>query len=219
MLLLFFFSYAGPLSDSELRKADEAGFVQSIGSGRSSHMRNWPKTYANWADGDPQDIGRHKHSDISSIEGVTRIIQSAEFADCLDNNWPEELHLPITRLIEDSFGTFFSSTLRTIFRKSRTEVSHAEFIDTLETWLDEYSDLEDKFSNCPFKQGMFRHSLLRDKFCLPCFVFSSWNRVMIYSKMDRPCLQTAPLTYHASTVVSRNSGSDASHGRSLASFH
>ena len=173
MLLLFFFSYAGPLSDSELRKADEAGFVQSIGSGRASHMRNWPKEYADWADGKPRQIGGQKYADIATLDGVSRIIESAEFVDCLQNNWPEELHLPITRLIEASFRTFFKSTLRTVLRKSRTEVSYAEFINTLDKWLDAYSDLEDKFSNCPFKQGMFRLSFLRDKLCLPYFVFSS----------------------------------------------
>ena len=171
VLLLFFFSYAGPLPESELRKADENGFVQSIGSGRPSHMRNWPKRYADWADGDPHPIGVQKHYCIITLDGATTITESAEFVDCLENNWPEELHLPITRLIEASFRTFFNSTLRTVSRKSRTEVSHAEFINMLETWLGMYSDLEDKFSNCPFKQGMFKLSLLRDKFCLPCFVF------------------------------------------------
>ena len=186
MLLLFFFSYAGPLSDSELRKADETGFVQSIGSGRPSHMRNWPKEYADWADGQPRQIGRQKHSDISSFDGVSRITESTEFVDCLQNNWPEELHLPITRLIEASFRTFFKSTLRTVLRKSRTELSHAEFINTLDKWLDAYSDLEDKFSNCPFKQGMFRLPFLRDKLCLASFVFSSslYGRVMIHIFQD-----------------------------------
>ena len=175
VLFLFFSSYTGPLSDSELRKADETGFVQSIGSGPPSHMRNWLKKYADWADGDPLEIGEHKHSRISTFHGITRITQRAEFVNCLENNWPEELHLPITHLIEASFRTFYNSTLRTdsIARESRTEVSHAEFIGTLDKWLVAYSDLEDKFSNCPFKQGMFRLSFLRDELCLPCLYFSS----------------------------------------------
>ena len=161
MLFLFFFSYAGPLSDSELRKADEVGFALSIGSGRPSHMRNWPKKYADWADGDSQQIGNQKYGAIASLDGVTRIIESAEFVDCLDNNWPEEMHLPICDLVDASFGTFYNSTLRTASKGSRTEVSHAEFISTLDTWLDMYSDLEDRFSNCPFKQGMFRLPFLK----------------------------------------------------------
>ena len=161
MLLLFFFSYAGPLSDLELCKADEAGFVQSIGSGRPSHMRNWPKKYANWADGDPQEIGEQKHSRISGVDGVTRITRGAEFVDCLENNWPEELHIPITLLIRASFRIFYNSVLHIAPRVSRTEVSHAEFISKLDKWLDTYSDLEDKFSNCPFKQGMLILSFLK----------------------------------------------------------
>jgi hypothetical protein len=115
-------------------------------------MRNWPKKYADWADGDPAQIGGQKHSAISSLDGLTRlIIQSDEFMDCLANSWPEELQLPITRLIEASFRTLYNSTRRTDTKGSRTEVSHAEFISTLDKWLDTYSDLEDKFSNCPFK--------------------------------------------------------------------
>jgi hypothetical protein len=189
VLLLFFFSYAGPLSASELRKADETGFVQSIGSDRPPNIRHWPKGYADWADGDPEKIGAQKHYRISSLGGVMRIIQSPEFVDCLQNNWPEELHLPITHLIEASFRTFFNSMLRTGFRKSRTEVSHAEFIDTLDKWLDLYSDLEDKFSNCPFKQGICRLCFCKRYALLtrhPDFFVSTSNRaVVIDSGMDR----------------------------------
>ena len=161
VLFLFFSSYTGPLSDSELRKADETGFVQSIGSGPPSHMRNWPKKYADWADGDPLEIGEHKHSRISTFHGVTRITQRAEFVNCLENNWPEELHIPITLLIRASFRIFYNSVLHIAPRVSHTEVSHAEFISKLDKWLDTYSDLEDKFSNCPFKQGMLILSFLK----------------------------------------------------------
>ena len=188
VLLLFFFSYAGPLSDLELRKADEVGFVQSIGSGRPSHMRNWPKEYAGWADGSPRQIGRQKRSDISTLDGVAGVIQGPEFMDCLKNNWPEKLHYPITHLIEASFRTFYHSTRRT--QGSRTEVSHAQFINTLDKWLDKYSDLEDKFSNCPFTQGMFRLSFPGRYTLLTMFRFFSfivmWYRVVMFSRKDSP---------------------------------
>ncbi|KAF8450226.1 hypothetical protein L210DRAFT_2376004 [Boletus edulis BED1] len=151
VLLLFFFSYAGPLSVSELREADEAGFVRSIGSGRPSHTRNWPRKYADWADGEADQIGNHKHAAVTTTDGAMNIIQSAEFVDCLDNNWPEELHDPICVLIESSFEIFEQSTSST--KGSRTEVSHTEFVSMLDEWLDVYSHLEDKFSNCPFKQS------------------------------------------------------------------
>ncbi|KAF8450224.1 hypothetical protein L210DRAFT_3755871 [Boletus edulis BED1] len=152
VLLLFFFSYAGPLSVSELHMADEAGFAQSIGSGRSSHMRNWPKEYADWADGQAKQIGYHKHFAVTTTDGAMTIIQSAEFVDCLDNNWPEELHDPICDLIHASFTIFHRSTLHTAAKRSRTEVSHADFVSMLDEWLNLYCHLEDKFSNCPFKQ-------------------------------------------------------------------
>ncbi|KAF8551993.1 hypothetical protein OG21DRAFT_209470 [Imleria badia] len=152
VLLLFFFSYAGPLPVLELRKADEAGFVQSVGSGHLSHMRNWPDEYADWADGKAQKIGKEKHSTISSEDGATILVESAEFVDCLRNNWSEELHVPICELVENSITIFYNSTLRTGSKGSRTEVSHAEFISMLDTWLGMYADLEDEFSNCPFKQ-------------------------------------------------------------------
>ncbi|KAG6378999.1 hypothetical protein JVT61DRAFT_13290 [Boletus reticuloceps] len=148
VLLLFFFSYAGPLSASELCKADEAGFVQSIGSGRSSHTRNWPKKYG-WVDGETEAIAAQKYSAITISHGVRRIIKSTEFVDCLENNWPEELHDPICDLIHASFTIFHRSTAA---NRSRTEVSHADFVSMLDEWLNLYSHLEDKFSNCPFNQ-------------------------------------------------------------------
>ncbi|KAF8434990.1 hypothetical protein L210DRAFT_2541171 [Boletus edulis BED1] len=152
VLLLFFFSYAGPLPVLELRKVDEAGFSQSIGSGRPSHMTNWPKKYASWAHGETETIAAQKYAALTTFDGAERLIRSTEFVDCLEYNWPKELHDPICDLIEDSFSLFYDSTLRTAAKGSRTEVSHVEFISTLDTWLDMYSHLEDKFSNCPFKQ-------------------------------------------------------------------
>ena len=156
VLLLFFFSYAGPLSISELRQADATGFVQHIGSGRLPHIRNWPDEYVNWADGRPEHIGALKQCLFLDLDGATQTLESTEFTDCLTNNWPKELHDSICDLIESCIGMFHNSTLRTASKNYRTEVSHAEFVETLDTWLKLYSDLEDEFSNCPFKQGMFR---------------------------------------------------------------
>ncbi|KAF8434997.1 hypothetical protein L210DRAFT_3506323 [Boletus edulis BED1] len=69
VLLLFFFSYAGPLSVSELCEADEAGFSQFIGSGRPSHMRNWPTKYAGWDDGETETIAAQKYAAIATLGG------------------------------------------------------------------------------------------------------------------------------------------------------
>lgn len=37
----------------------------------------------------------------------------------------------------------------------RSEVSHAQFIDVLDMWLEKHGDLEHAFSNCPFEDGEF----------------------------------------------------------------
>ena len=110
-------------------------------------MRNWPKEYADWADGNPRHIVKQKHSTVTHPD----VVESVEFTYCLENNWPKELHGPICDPVDDSFTIFWNSTLRTAARGSRTEVSHAEFISTLDKWWDKYTHLEDQFSNCPFK--------------------------------------------------------------------
>ena len=146
MLLLFFFSYAGPLPQSQLKDAHNKGFVQPIGSGRLSHMRNWPKKYANWADGDPQVIARWKAFDVWSPRGVLDLVESVEIKNCLQNNWGEALHLPIRSLLQSTFKAFRESVKGL---GGRTELSHAKFINILDKWLVTYSALEQEYSNCP----------------------------------------------------------------------
>ena len=154
MLLLFFFSYAGPLSEIALREADKHGFTQAIGSGRLRHMRNWPKEYADWADGDARHIGNQKFATIGRGDAGKQIIASDDIKACLNDQWPKELHNPIRSLIGSSVTIFGKSTRRTAdTAASRTEALHSEFTKTLDKWLDKYSDLEDKFSNCPFRPG------------------------------------------------------------------
>lgn len=86
VLLLFFFSYAGPLPKTRLEHAHNNGFIRPMGSGQLPHMRNWPKKYADWADGDPQVIGKLKALDIMDLfcEGIPA--ESPELGDCLQNN-------------------------------------------------------------------------------------------------------------------------------------
>ena len=150
VLLLFFFSYAGPLSKTELKGAHESGFIRPIGSGRLAHMRSWPKKYTDWADGDPMAVAESKSFYLLSPDGIGFMVVSAEFQDCLKNNWPEDLHVPICHLLQSAFTAFYRSTIRT--HGKRTEVSHAEFITILGDWLNTYSALEQGYSNCPFEE-------------------------------------------------------------------
>ena len=149
VLLLFFFSYAGPLPKTALENAHEQGFLRPIGSGRLPHMRSWPKKYADWADADPQAIGSLKGFTLWDPFFETIFVESPELKDCLKDNWPEDLHLAIRCLLVHSFTIFTQSTQHTGPKRKRTEVSHAQFIDISDKWLVTYSALEHEHSNCP----------------------------------------------------------------------
>ncbi|KAF8124081.1 kinase-like domain-containing protein [Boletus edulis] len=145
VLLLFFFSYAGPLPQTELQNAQENGFVRPIGSGRLPHMRSWPKKYADWAYGEAETIAAMKGFDILSPNGSKYLNDSAELRDCLNNNWPEDLHDPIRALLWETLTAFGEATRRT----GPGGVSHARFISILDEWLVTHAELEHEYSNCP----------------------------------------------------------------------
>ncbi|KAF8120777.1 hypothetical protein EV363DRAFT_1367778 [Boletus edulis] len=151
VLLLFFFSYAGPLPKTELENAHDNGFVRPIGSGRLPHTRSWPKKYAVWADGEAEAVGHSKGFGIQNANGARYLDESAELRDCLNNNWPEDLHAPIRNLLWETLTAFGESTHRT---GRRTEVSHTRFISILDKWLVTHAELEHEYSNCPdFKES------------------------------------------------------------------
>ena len=146
MLLLFFFSYAGPLSKEELQAAHEKGFVRPIGSGPLPHVRRWPQELVAWSDGDPRNIARLKSFYITNPGSVEFLYTDAEVGDCLKNNWPEDFQSPIRSLLEEIFTTFRESLKGNKTHKGRTEVSHTEIIKVLEDWLKEHSELGRKYS-------------------------------------------------------------------------
>ena len=149
VLLLFFFSYAGPLSKTELKDAHESGFVRPTGSGCLAHVRSWPKKYADWADGDPMAVVASKSFYIWFPRGIDYLVGTVNFQNCLKNNWPEGLHLSICDLLRSAFMAFQRSTRGTL--ENRVELSHGEFITILDNWLNTYSALEQEHSNCPFE--------------------------------------------------------------------
>lgn len=149
VLLLFFFSYAGPLSKADLESAHENGFVQPIGSGSLPHMRCWPQQFADWADGKAQTISHSKSYSIWNPDGLTLLLEDAETRDGLKNNWPEDLQSPIYCLLRDAFDAFRTSMRGGANLGGRTELSHDKFVEILDDWLKEYSGLEDEHSNCP----------------------------------------------------------------------
>ena len=144
--LLFFFSYAGPLPKRELEDAHKMGFALATGAERLSHMRNWPKKYADWRKKDPRVIGHSKGFDILSPNGPRCPEESAELGNCLKNNWPQDLHRPIRSLLRSTFTAFNVTVNRDT---GRAGMSHAQFVTILDKWLEEHSGLECQYSNCP----------------------------------------------------------------------
>ncbi|KAF9232826.1 hypothetical protein BU15DRAFT_80781 [Melanogaster broomeanus] len=150
VLLLFFFSYAGPLSKEELGAADNQGFVQLPGSGRLSHTRCWPKTYAMWADGALPVIAKVKDADLNSKDCPKELVRSVEVRNCLKDNWDTGIHRSIQTLLFWSWTLFVKSRFCPGPNATRTQVEHGAFVDLLDKWLERFSGDEEKFSNCPF---------------------------------------------------------------------
>lgn len=146
VLLLFFFSYAGPLPKEMLQAAHENGFVRSTGSGPLPHMRRWPPKFNDWADGDAQAVSDSKLLQIMSRNGLKWLDGDIEARDCLKNNWPEDLEVPIRTLLNDAFKVFRESLKGGTTPGERTEVSHAQFTKILDDWLEQHSELGRKYS-------------------------------------------------------------------------
>ena len=149
VLLLFFFSYAGPLPKADLESAHERGFVRPIESGCLPHVRHWPQQFIDWADGSAGTVGRSKSCHISSPHCVKFLLQDDEVGKCFKHNWPEDLQSPIRSLLENSFKAFRKSMQGGTTPEGRTELSHDKFVQVLDDWLEEYSGFEDEYSNCP----------------------------------------------------------------------
>ncbi|KIJ21028.1 hypothetical protein PAXINDRAFT_6805 [Paxillus involutus ATCC 200175] len=150
VVLLFFFSYAGPLSKEELRIADTRGFTQPVGSGRLTHIRGWPPKYAGWADGKMQDVAESKDSRLGTEHSGKARLESAEVKHCLQQNWESGLHDGIRVLLFSLWTLFAESRILLTSHLLRTQVAHDDFIDVLDRWLKKYGGNEQEFSNCPF---------------------------------------------------------------------
>ena len=155
VLLLFFFSYAGPLSKEELLAADTQGFVHPLGSGRLAHMRRWPLTYTKWAEGDMDSIAESKDSSLNRQKGACKLVRSAHVQQCMATNWPgEALQHAILLLLGECWQMFINSRRCTaigVLSLEYTKVSHREFVGLLDRWWAEFVHLEaSACSSCPF---------------------------------------------------------------------
>ncbi|KAI5994476.1 hypothetical protein EDD15DRAFT_2433137 [Pisolithus albus] len=136
VLILFFFSYKGPLAEDKLRSARARGFTQPVGAGWLPHVTAWPPVFQRWASGSLWEILVHKHyvSDPSS---------SADFVeDCapyLQSRWEtasQSIPQSLTHLIFRCW---------TMFSLQRRQVTHRQFIGVLETWLKQYAGEEGNY--------------------------------------------------------------------------
>ncbi|KAF8838531.1 hypothetical protein BDN67DRAFT_1070668 [Paxillus ammoniavirescens] len=151
VVILFFFSYAGPLSKEELRDADTQGFVQPTGYGRFTHTRSWPDVLATWSDGRTfYHIAQCKNATLGSQAGVSAFLNHPEVKNCLRHNWASGLQDGIDSLFLSLWTLFSDSRVSTGKCLTRTEVTHDDFIWILDEWLAKFHEIEQKFSNCPF---------------------------------------------------------------------
>ncbi|KIJ65504.1 hypothetical protein HYDPIDRAFT_39439 [Hydnomerulius pinastri MD-312] len=153
VLLLFFFSYAGPLPKDDLRAADERGFTHVLGSGLLPHVRRWPDQYASWADGSFLDLAATKSGMLCAKDSHTRLLKQPAFKTCLEQNWDAALHSSIKKLVARCWRMFTMSRLQPQATGTlpATRVTPQQFIGVLDEWLTEFSDDEPKFSHCPFE--------------------------------------------------------------------
>ncbi|KAN0081264.1 hypothetical protein V8E55_008888 [Tylopilus felleus] len=103
---------------------------------------------------------------ILSRNGLKWLDGDIEVRDCLKNNWPEDLQVPIRTLLNDTFKVFRESLKGGTTPGERTEVSHAQFTKILDDWLEQHSELGHKYSQ--------NHPELEDtrlaEICLTCHI-------------------------------------------------
>ncbi|KAI6162542.1 hypothetical protein EDD17DRAFT_552645 [Pisolithus thermaeus] len=143
LLVLFFFSYAGPLEAESLRRARVQGFVQPVAAGRLPHVTAWPAMFERWASGTFKEISDRKCSDLHPISHAGFI------KDCFPHiraRWASDSQRSIEprvigKLILDCW---------VLFSRQNRRVGHGQFIKILREWLAKYAGDEDKCYVYPF---------------------------------------------------------------------
>ncbi|KAI6130109.1 hypothetical protein EV401DRAFT_655071 [Pisolithus croceorrhizus] len=143
VLVLFFFSYAGPLEEESLRRARVQGFVQPVAAGRLPHVTAWPAMFERWANGTFKEISDRKYSDLGPASHASFI------KDCFPHirtRWASDSQRSmeprvIGKLILDCW---------IMFSRQNRRVEHGQFIKVLREWLAKYASVEDKCYVYPF---------------------------------------------------------------------
>ena len=147
VLVLFFFSYKGPLSKAELAAAHRRHFTHPIGSGQLPHVTAWPSMFNYWETTDFQLAAAQKSGQLVDVTRWLHFISYTRHdigARWVDPESGYRLPISILKLIVECWQ---------IFDERRKEpVTHRGFIDVLGSWLETYKDDEARWSNCPFDE-------------------------------------------------------------------
>ncbi|KAI5991146.1 hypothetical protein EDD15DRAFT_1116590 [Pisolithus albus] len=138
VLVQFFFSYAGPLQEEVLRRAQGQRFVQPVGEAQLPHMTSLPTVFQRWASSSFKEIPREKLSDVITAS------RDAFFQDA---------YLPLyTRWAPASGGSAMPRAILKLitatwilFPENDCKVKHEQFANVLKGWLEDYAGDEDKY--------------------------------------------------------------------------
>ncbi|KAI6107819.1 hypothetical protein EDD16DRAFT_1523100 [Pisolithus croceorrhizus] len=142
VLVLFFFSYKGPLEEQALRRARVRGFIQAVGEGRLPHVTAWPARFERWASGTLEEISNQKAGDLSPAT------HRAFMRNCyplLRERWAH--HSPDSP-IPYAIAVLIAECW-TMFAFQERQVTHSQFIKVLREWLKKYEGDERNYVN-PF---------------------------------------------------------------------
>ncbi|KAH7884379.1 kinase-like domain-containing protein [Phlebopus sp. FC_14] len=138
VLLLFFFSYNGPLPTNELKDAHDRGFIQVLGLGRARNIRDWPAMFLPWS----ASMSAAFHSKYTLLSRELGPQMFKEMTLELKKLWGAS-YTPVATLIARSLDLFQD-------RSPDNRVTHAEFVQVLEKWLEEFPQPLDGCNSCPF---------------------------------------------------------------------
>lgn len=136
VLVLFFFSYQGPLPKEALRKAMVQGFTQPVGVARLSHVTPWPDMFKGWARGSLRDMSDHKYADIAPA------FRDIFLEDCyphIRSRWD-----PVSRSTAPAIAGLILDCCM-LFSGHCLKVARGQFIEVLQEWLKCYASEESKY--------------------------------------------------------------------------
>ncbi|KAH7888999.1 hypothetical protein F5I97DRAFT_777924 [Phlebopus sp. FC_14] len=140
VLLLFFFSYNGPLPQDELKDAHDRAFTQAR-LGHAKNTRDWPAMFLPWS---------------ASMTAAS----NSKFG-LLSRNKSEPMVQQMALELQDIWGPSYDAVCDLIAaclelfqdRPWDNRVTHEQFIEVLDQWLKDFPKPVDGYNSCPFSDG------------------------------------------------------------------